>query len=110
MKNEVFWDLEPCEFIKKHRFGGACRLHVQGRRNNASEKSARRIFLHYLHKFRDANDQQFLQSRQFLLAVRDSTQSLLTQLKIAHSGSPETVAMSTLPVEPHNFRMNMFIS
>jgi hypothetical protein len=36
MKNAVFWDVVPCRFIKNRRFGGTCRLHLHGRRNNAS--------------------------------------------------------------------------
>jgi hypothetical protein len=38
MKNVVFLDVSPCEFIINQRFGGACRLHLQGRRNNLSEE------------------------------------------------------------------------
>jgi hypothetical protein len=37
-KNAVFWDPTPCGFIINRRFGGAPRLHVQGRRNNAIEE------------------------------------------------------------------------
>jgi hypothetical protein len=33
MKNAVVWGLAPCGFIKNRRFGGTCRLHLQGRRN-----------------------------------------------------------------------------
>jgi hypothetical protein len=40
MKNAVFWDVAPCGFNMNRRFGGACRLHLQGERNNASEESA----------------------------------------------------------------------
>jgi hypothetical protein len=32
MKNAVFWDVAPRGFIR--RFGGTCRFHLQGRRNN----------------------------------------------------------------------------
>jgi hypothetical protein len=31
MKNAVFWDVAPCGFIINRRFGGTCRLHLQGR-------------------------------------------------------------------------------
>jgi hypothetical protein len=37
-KNVVFWDMAPCGYCKNRCFGGACRLHVHGRRNNASER------------------------------------------------------------------------
>jgi hypothetical protein len=30
LKNGVFWDVTPCGFCKKRRFGGTCRLHHQG--------------------------------------------------------------------------------
>jgi hypothetical protein len=33
-KNAVFWDVAPRGFIINRRFGGTCRLHLQGRRNN----------------------------------------------------------------------------
>jgi hypothetical protein len=33
MKGSVFWDKTPCSPLKvKRRFGGKCRLHLQGRR------------------------------------------------------------------------------
>jgi hypothetical protein len=38
MKNAVFWDVTPCEFIINRRFGGTCRLHLHGKRINASEE------------------------------------------------------------------------
>jgi hypothetical protein len=38
MKNAIFWDVVLCGFIINRRFGGMCRLHLQGRRNNASEE------------------------------------------------------------------------
>jgi hypothetical protein len=37
-KNALFWDVAPCDFIINRRFGGTCRLHLQGRRNNSSEE------------------------------------------------------------------------
>jgi hypothetical protein len=40
MKNAVFWDEAPCGFIINRRFGGTCRLHPQGRRNNVSEEKS----------------------------------------------------------------------
>jgi hypothetical protein len=36
MKNAVFFDVAPCEFIKNERFEGTYRLHLQGRRNNSN--------------------------------------------------------------------------
>jgi hypothetical protein len=39
LKNAVFWDAEPCEFIINRRLGGTCRLRLHGRRNNASEEN-----------------------------------------------------------------------
>jgi hypothetical protein len=38
MKNAVFRDMAPCEYCKNRRFGGTCRLHLQGRRYNAIEE------------------------------------------------------------------------
>jgi hypothetical protein len=38
MKNAVFWDVAPHGFIINRRFGETCRLHLQGRRNDASEE------------------------------------------------------------------------
>jgi hypothetical protein len=38
LKNAVFWDVAPCGFIINRRFEGTCRLHLQGRRNNASDE------------------------------------------------------------------------
>jgi hypothetical protein len=40
LKN-VILDVAPCEFIINRNFVGACRLHLQGRRNNASEEIVR---------------------------------------------------------------------
>jgi hypothetical protein len=37
MKNVVFRDVALCGFFINRRFGGTCRLHLQGGRNNASE-------------------------------------------------------------------------
>jgi hypothetical protein len=36
--NAVFWDMAPCGSCKNRRFGRTCYLHLQGRRNNASEE------------------------------------------------------------------------
>jgi hypothetical protein len=38
IKNDVFWDVAPCGPFKSRRFGGACRLPLQGRKNKESEK------------------------------------------------------------------------
>jgi hypothetical protein len=38
MKNAVFSHVAPCEFIINRRFGGTCRLYLQGRRYNASKE------------------------------------------------------------------------
>jgi hypothetical protein len=38
MKNAAFCKVAPRGFIINRRFGGTCRLHLQGRRNNASEE------------------------------------------------------------------------
>jgi hypothetical protein len=38
MKNAVFWNVASCAFITNRRFGGACRLHLQGRSNGSEEK------------------------------------------------------------------------
>jgi hypothetical protein len=35
LKNAVFWDVAPCESFK-NRFGGTCRLHLQGKVRVAS--------------------------------------------------------------------------
>jgi hypothetical protein len=40
MENAVFWDVAPGGFIIKRRFGGTCRLHIQGISNNAREEKA----------------------------------------------------------------------
>jgi hypothetical protein len=33
MKSSIFWDITPCRLLKVNgRFGGTCRLHLQGRR------------------------------------------------------------------------------
>jgi hypothetical protein len=45
MKNAAFRDVVPCEFIIIRRFGGTCRLHIYGRRNNASEDNGGDTFL-----------------------------------------------------------------
>jgi hypothetical protein len=37
VKNAVFWDVAPCGFIVND-IGRTCRLHLQGRRNNANEE------------------------------------------------------------------------
>jgi hypothetical protein len=42
MKNVVLWDVAPLELIINQRFGGTCRFHLQGGRNNVSEENARR--------------------------------------------------------------------
>jgi hypothetical protein len=41
LKNAVFWDLSPCGSSKYRRFGETCRLHLQSRRNIASEEQDR---------------------------------------------------------------------
>jgi hypothetical protein len=33
MKNTVCWDVAPCKYFVKRRFGGTYRLHLQGRSN-----------------------------------------------------------------------------
>jgi hypothetical protein len=33
MKNAVLWDVAPCRYFVNRRFGGTCRLHLQGIRN-----------------------------------------------------------------------------
>jgi hypothetical protein len=33
MKNAVFRDVAPCRYCVNRRFGGTCRLHLQGIRN-----------------------------------------------------------------------------
>jgi hypothetical protein len=38
MKNAILWDVAPCGFIINRRFGGMCRLHLHGIRNNASKE------------------------------------------------------------------------
>jgi hypothetical protein len=47
MKNAVFLDVAPCGFIINRRFGGTCRLRLQGRRNNARATSQKSI-LHFV--------------------------------------------------------------
>jgi hypothetical protein len=37
MKNAIFWDVAPCGIIN-WLFGGMCRFHLQGRRNNVGEE------------------------------------------------------------------------
>jgi hypothetical protein len=39
----VSWDVAPCEFNTNRRFVGTYCLHFQGRRNNPSQESVRRI-------------------------------------------------------------------
>jgi hypothetical protein len=35
MKSIILWDMPPCSLLScNRRFGGTCRLHLQGRRNN----------------------------------------------------------------------------
>jgi hypothetical protein len=52
LKNAVIWDVAPCGFIINRRFGGTCRLHLQGRANNVSGEKcytmARVIFSTFL--------------------------------------------------------------
>jgi hypothetical protein len=38
LKNTAFWDVLTYGFVTNQRFGRICRLHLQGRRNNASEE------------------------------------------------------------------------
>jgi hypothetical protein len=38
LKNAVFWDVALYGFIINQCFGGTCRLHLQAKRNNASEE------------------------------------------------------------------------
>jgi hypothetical protein len=38
LKNAVLWDVVPCESCKNGRFGGTCRLHLQGRKNTRMRK------------------------------------------------------------------------
>jgi hypothetical protein len=41
MKNAVFWDVAPCGLIINRRFGGTCRLHLEGKINDASKSALR---------------------------------------------------------------------
>jgi hypothetical protein len=43
MKIAFFWDVAPCGFYINRRFGGTCRLHLQGRRDNASEQNCQTV-------------------------------------------------------------------
>jgi hypothetical protein len=43
MKNAVSWDVALCGFIINRRFGGTCRLHLQGRRNNTSGEKCQMV-------------------------------------------------------------------
>jgi hypothetical protein len=43
MKNAVFWDEASCELIINRRFGGTCRLHLQGRRDNARKEKCQTV-------------------------------------------------------------------
>jgi hypothetical protein len=38
LKKAVFWDVAPCESCKNRRFGGTCRLHLQGRKIPLAKK------------------------------------------------------------------------
>jgi hypothetical protein len=44
LKNAVFCDVVPCGFIINRRFGGKCRLHLQGKKYAGEEKYANRLF------------------------------------------------------------------
>jgi hypothetical protein len=46
MKNAVFRGVASCRFIINRRLGGTCRLHLQVRRNNASEEKYYRLTLY----------------------------------------------------------------
>jgi hypothetical protein len=38
-KYSIFWDITPCSLLKvNRRFGGTCRLHLQGRRISQAEQ------------------------------------------------------------------------
>jgi hypothetical protein len=39
MKNDVFWDVAPCEYCENRRFGRMCRLHLHGRRIRERRKT-----------------------------------------------------------------------
>jgi hypothetical protein len=43
MKNAVFMDVAPCGSCKNRRFGGTCRIHLQGRKER--EKIVRRLLV-----------------------------------------------------------------
>jgi hypothetical protein len=43
LKNAVLWDVALCGFIIKRRFVRTYRLHLQDRRNNASEEKCWRV-------------------------------------------------------------------
>jgi hypothetical protein len=38
MENAVFWDVPPCGYSDNRRFGGTCRLHLQGRKTREQGK------------------------------------------------------------------------
>jgi hypothetical protein len=42
-KSAVFWAMAPWVFIINRRFGGTCRLHLQGRGNNANEEKCQTV-------------------------------------------------------------------
>jgi hypothetical protein len=47
MKSINFWDITPCSPLSvNRRFGGTYRLHIQGRRNKLSKKSASKRVVH----------------------------------------------------------------
>jgi hypothetical protein len=39
MKNIVFWDVLPCGSCENLRFGGNCRLHLQGENNERTRNT-----------------------------------------------------------------------
>jgi hypothetical protein len=44
MKSIIFWDMTPCSPLSfNRRFGGTCRLHVQGRRKRFRKPASRRV-------------------------------------------------------------------
>jgi hypothetical protein len=43
VKTAVFLDVAPCRFLKNRRFGGTCRLHLQGKRNTATQDKSKSV-------------------------------------------------------------------
>jgi hypothetical protein len=95
MKSSVFWDITPCSPLKANRrFGGTCRLHLQGRRISRSRNQ------------RESRWQACPEDRNFHSHRCENLKSYIGSMRLPDGGlnlhSPEYIALVTTTTPPRS--------